>query len=83
MKDLTLNKIRDSCCKWSKKEALRKIIHRYLTSENLEDSVDRGLSVYNYKAVAGNRLRTLMLDAMYEERKKLESLREITQGRGS
>ena len=62
--------------KKSKKEAMRNLVIRHLTSEDIEDSADEGLDLY--KKVAET--VTGILEAAYEDRTKLQELKEQSAG---
>ena len=65
--------------KKSKKEAMRNLILRHLTSEDIEDSADEGLALY--KKVAEE--VSTVLDAQYQDQKGLQKLKEKVSGEGS
>ena len=62
--------------KKSKKESLRNLILRHLTSEDVEDSPDEGLALY--KTVSEK--LTSMLVAAYEEKEKLAEIKDAVSG---
>ena len=62
--------------KKSKLEAMRNLIHRHLTSEDIEDSPDEGLDLY--KKVAEE--VSAILDAQYQDKSELEKLKDQIAG---